>query len=158
MAQNVGVSMAAGAGSSEFQGSVISHTSESGLAATCSLLCFLENSTQSPQTRKPNNSRKLTYGVSGIASPQISAITQPHAPFSQTVFSLKAVSPYDITMGISRWTWQDSANVHVAWVSSLSHAHFAAPSCSCPWALLWQSTLWEELLYNSPRIRLDTLS
>lgn len=73
----------AGTGSSEFQESVASHTSEWVLAATCFLLCFPENLTQSLQTRKPNNSRRLTYCGSGMVSLQTRAITQPHAPLSQ---------------------------------------------------------------------------
>lgn len=104
LAQDVGASMASEAvtGSSEFQGRVASHTSESVLAATCSLLSLPEKSSQNPQTMKPNNSRRLTYDGGGMASPQIGAITQPHAPLSQTMFSLKVVTPYDITMDIPR--------------------------------------------------------
>lgn len=113
-------------GSNEFQESVASHTSESVLAATCSLFCFPENSTQSPQTRQPNNSRRLTYGGNGTVSPQIGAITQPHAPLSQTVFTLKAVTPHDIIMGISR----------VQPMCLLLSPAPATPSCSFPCALL----------------------
>lgn len=89
MAQDVRVAMASGAetGSSEFQGRVALHTLEPVLVATCFLLCFPEKSIQSLHARKPNNSRRLTYGGGGMASPQISAITQPNAPLNPMLLS-----------------------------------------------------------------------
>lgn len=90
------------AGSSGFQGRAASHTFESVLAAACFLLSLLENSTQKPQTRKPNKSRRLKSDGSGIASSQVGAIAPAHTALSHTVPSLKAVAADDITKGILR--------------------------------------------------------
>lgn len=89
------------AGSSGFQGRAASHTFESVLAAACSLLSLPENSTQKPQTRKPNKSRLKSDG-SGIVSSQVGAIAPAHTALSHTVPSLKAVAADDITKGILR--------------------------------------------------------
>ena len=144
MSPGTGAGTGAGAGSSEFQESVASLTSECVLAATCSLLCFPENLTQSPQTRKPNNSRRLTYGGSGLVSFQTRAIIQPHAPLSQRVLSLMA--QYDITVGIPRVQPMCLLLKSLLWVIHLLPFPAAAlVSCS-------DSQCSRKLLYDSSRI------
>ena len=97
------------------------------------------------------NSRRLTYGGSGMVSPQIGAITQPHASLSQTLLSFKAVTPYDVTMGIPRVQPMCLLLESLLWViQSLPFSAAAFVPCS-------DSQCSRKLLYDSFRIGLDHL-
>lgn len=164
MAQDVGVAMASGAetGSSEFQGRVALHTLESVLVATCFLLCFPEKSIQSPHARKPNNSRRLTYGGGGMASPQISAIIQPNAPLNPMLLSAPLPQGCVWPHMTSQWKFQGKPDRAQPMSELLASLLWAIPIC-CPFLHLLTGSVLTinaqgSLLYNSTRIWLDNLS
>lgn len=78
----------------------------------------------------------------GWWAPKSEPFLNPHARLSQTVLSFKAITPYDVTMGIPRV----QPMCFPSWVSFLSHTP-AALFCSCLCALLWQPMLKEAPLW-----------